>query len=75
MRAEVGPLLFFSLIDADLINNVLFASIFHANVTMQQWDIPALEHVLGIGTVIHDINLGDDTDSPGTLRVKLLRHL
>lgn len=75
MGAEIKLLLLLSLQDRNTINNILLGPVFDTNETKSQMDVLALNHSLGIGTLVHDVDLCDDTDSSDTLGVDFPGHL
>lgn len=59
----------------DLILNVFLRAVFHTNITKSQRHFLVHNHALGISTAIHNIYLGDNTDSPDALFVQAAGHL
>jgi len=75
MPGEEGTLLCNGLIDRNLIDNIFLCTILDAHKTETKLDFLIHDHLLGVGTSVHNINLGDNTDGTDTLGVKLTRHL
>ena len=61
--------------DCDILINLLLRAAFHTIVTEIEWvDFP-LEKVQGIGTLVHQINLGNNTDGTLPIWVDFPSHL
>jgi len=75
MSAEIQLLFFDSCLDWDSIHNILLWSIFDTNESKSQLNIFSFEHSFSISSLIHDINLGNDTNSSNSLGIKLTSHL
>lgn len=73
--AEIELLLFNGLFDWNAINDILLRSIFDSNKSEPQRDIFTFDHSFGICTLVHNVDLGDHTNSPDTFRIALPRHL
>lgn len=61
--------------DRHVVNDVLLRSVLHTDVAESQRDILTSQHALGVGTFVHDIDLGQDTNGTETLGVELSGHL
>lgn len=75
MRAEIQLFLLDSLLDRDTVHNVLLRPILDANESESQLHVLAFEHALGIGTLVHNVNLRDNTNRPNSLWIQLSGHL
>jgi hypothetical protein len=75
MRGEEGTLLSNGLLDRNLIYNIFLCTILDAHKTETKLDFLIHDHLLSVGTSVHNINLGDNTNGTDTLGVKLTRHL
>lgn len=75
MSVEVKLLFFDGGLHSDSIDDILLRSILDTNETQSQVYIFSLNHTLGIGSTVHDINLGDDTNCSDALGVELSSHL
>ena len=64
VASEILTLFLVSFVDGQLVNDVLLAAVLDADETVKEMHFLVLKHVLGISTVVHDIDLRDDTDSP-----------
>lgn len=73
--SEVSLLLCKSLIDRDLVNNILLRSIFDTDIAETELHFLIHDHLLGVSTTVHDIDLCDNTYGTDTLFIELLRHL
>ena len=69
MRIEECHLFLHGGLDRDLRLDVLLRSVFHSYETKAKLDFLVHNCSLGVRASIHDINLGDDTQSPDALRV------
>lgn len=75
MSAEVELLLLDGRLDGDSVQDVLLGPVLDSDEPETERHIFTLDHPLGVGTPVHDINLGDNTNSTDTLWVHLSRHL
>ena len=75
MRAEIELLFLDGLLDTNTIHDVLLRSIFDSNKTESELHILAFKHPLSISSLVHNINLSDNTNGPDTLWVELSGHL
>lgn len=75
MSTEVKLLLLNGFLNRNSINDILLRPILDANETKSQLNILTLNHSLSVCTLVHDIDLGNDTNSPNTLLVSFSRHL
>lgn len=75
MSAKIHLLLFYSLFDCYSILDILLWSVFDTNKTQSQAYIFSFNHPFSTGSFVHNINLGNNTDGPNTLWVKLTSHL
>lgn len=75
MGAEVQLLLLNGKFYWNSVNDILLGPIFDADETETEIDVLALNHPLCVGTLVHDINLGDNTDRPDTLLIDFPCHL
>jgi len=57
------------------VNNIFLGSVLNTDITHAKWNLLIHNHAFGVGTSVHDVNFGDDTDSADTLWVELSRHL
>jgi hypothetical protein len=64
VACEVLTLFLVSFIDGQLVNDVLLAAVLDTDETVKKMHFFVLEHVLSVSTVVHDIDLCDDTDGP-----------
>lgn len=55
--------------------DVQLASVLHPDEPKSQWDLMAHYHILSIGTLVHDVNLSNDSNGTNSLRVNLPSHL
>mmetsp|Transcript_11083 Transcript_11083/g.16856 ORF Transcript_11083/g.16856 Transcript_11083/m.16856 type:complete len:282 (+) Transcript_11083:1587-2432(+) len=75
MRVEIQLLLLDSRLHGNAVHDVLLRPVLNSDEAQAQLHVLALDHALGVGTSVHDINLGDNTDGPNTLGVQLTGHL
>ena len=61
-------------LDGNLVLDVLLRAILDANEAETQLNLLVHDRTLGIGTAVHDVDLGDDTDSTDTFGVNVSRH-
>ena len=61
---KIMTLFLVCLVDGKLIDDVLLATVLDANVAVKQRHFLVLEHVFGVGAMVHDVDLGDDTNGP-----------
>ena len=62
------------LLHRNLIDDVLLSSVLDTDVAQTKWHLLVHEHLLGIDTTVHDINLSDNTDCTDTFGVDVTRH-
>lgn len=74
MAVEERHLLFHGCLDRDLLLDVGLRSVFDSDEAETQLDILVHNSALSIGAAVHDVDLGDDTDSTDTLRIDFPRH-
>ena len=70
MRLEVFLFFRFSLLDTELQINIFLGSVLDSDETESEIDFLVHDHSLSIDTSVHDIDLGDDTDSPNTFWIE-----
>ena len=58
MCSRVELLSFDGIPDRHVVDNVLLRTVLHTHVAKTQRDICAGEHALGVGTLVHDVDLG-----------------
>ena len=75
MGTEIQLLLFDGLLYRNPIDDVLLGPVLDSNKTKAQVHILSLNHPFSICSLVHDINLGDDTDCSNALWVNLSCHL
>lgn len=75
VSVEVKLFLGDGLLDGKLVNDILLSSVLDTDETESELDFLVEDHALGVGTSVHDIDLGDDTNSSNTLGVELTSHL
>lgn len=75
MSTKIQLLFFDCSLDRDSIHDILLWSIFDTNESQSQLNIFSFEHSLSISSLIHDINLGDNTNSSDTLWIEFTSHL
>jgi hypothetical protein len=75
MRVEIELFLLDGSLHRYPVDDILLGPILDANESKSQLDILSLDHAFGIGSSVHDIDLGDDTDGSDTLGVQLSGHL
>ena len=75
MGAEVERLLLKSLFDWNSIDDVLLGSVFDCDEAQSQLDVFSFNHPFSVGTFVHDIDLGDDSDGSHSLWINLSCHL
>jgi hypothetical protein len=75
MRSKISLLFCKSLIDGNLVDNILLRSIFNTDIAETELYLLIHDHLLSVSTTVHDIDLCDDTHGTDTLFIKLLRHL
>ena len=75
MRIEVELLFLDGSLNTNSVNNILLRPVFDADKSKSQLHIFAFNHSLGVGTLVHDIDFSDDTDSSNTFWVQLSCHL
>lgn len=63
-----------SILDSHVIQDILLRTILDTYVTQSQRNILASEHALSIGTLVHDINLSQDSDGSNTTGIDLFGH-
>jgi len=74
MCIEETHLFLHGLLDGNASLDVLLGSIFDTDETKTKLDFLIHDHALGVCASVHDINLGDDTDSSNTLRINSTSH-
>lgn len=57
------------------INDILLGSVLNTNETKSEGNIFSFNHSFGTGTLVHNINFGDDTDGSNTFWIDLSCHL
>ena len=75
VRCKESLLLCLSFGNWDLVYDILLSSVLYTNITKTEWNLLIHNHLLGICSTIHNINLGNDTDSTDTFLIKTTRHL
>ena len=75
MGSEVELFLLNSLLHSHLVDDVLLRSILDTDISQPKGDVLTCQHPFSVGTLVHDINLGQDTNSPKALRVQFSSHL
>lgn len=75
MLAEPLLLDLVGLLDRHLVDDISLRAILDTDIAETHGHFLTLEHVPSVGTIVHDIELGDDTDRSVALRVDLTRHL
>jgi len=75
MSTEIQLFLLDSFSYWNSINNILLGSILDSNEAKSECDILSFDHSLSVGTFVHDINLGDNTNSSNTFWIQLSCHL
>jgi len=75
MCAEVELLLLNGSLHSLSIDDVLLGSVLDTNETKSKADVLTFDHSLGACSLIHDINLGDDTNCSNTLWITITSHL
>jgi len=75
MSTEIQLFFLDSLFDWNSIDNILLGSILDSNEAKSECDILSFDHSLCVGTLVHDINLGDNTNSSNTFWIQLSCHL
>jgi len=75
VRREEHPFLSDGLLDRNTVLDIFLCAILHTDVAEAQWDFLVHNHAFGVGATIHDIDLGDYTDSADTFRINLQGHL
>jgi len=74
MRREEGHFLLHGGFHRDLINDVLLGSVLNADESEAELNLLIHDHALGVGASVHDVDLGDHTDSSDTLGVNPAGH-
>lgn len=75
MRSEESLLFSDSLPHWDLVDDIFLSTVFYTDKTETQLNLLVHDHLLGVSTTVHNINLGDNTDGTDALGVELTRHL
>ena len=75
MLCEEGSLLCDGLLDRNLIDDIFLGTILDTHESETELNFLIHDHFLGVGTSVHNIDLGDDTDGTDTLGVEVTRHL
>ena len=74
MRVEETHFFLHRSLDRDLILDVLLCSVLDSDKAETKLDLLVHNHTLGIGSSVHDVNLGDDTDRSDTLGIDSASH-
>lgn len=75
MCTKVQLFLFDCYLYWNLINDVLLGPILNSNEPKPKSDILSLNHPLGTGSSVHNINLGYDSYGPNSLWIAFSSHL
>ena len=70
VRIEICLLLVFGFFHTQLHLNVFLSSVLNSDETKSQIDFLVHDHSFSISTSVHNIDLGNDTNSPDSFRVK-----
>ena len=74
MGVEESHFLLHGSLDRDLSLDVFLGSVLDTDVTKTKGDLLVHDGSLGVSSLIHNIDLGDDTDGSNTLRVNSACH-
>jgi len=75
VSVEVKLFLLDGILHRDLVDDVFLGSVLDTDETESELHFLVVDHALGVGTSVHDIDLGDNTDGSDSLGVKLTGHL
>jgi hypothetical protein len=75
VRAEIHLFFLNGFSNWDLVDNIFLGSVLDTDVTHSEVNLLVENHTLGIGSSVHDINLGDNTDGSDTFGINLSCHL
>ena len=75
MCTEIELLSFDGDLDRDSVDDILLRTVLNTNKSESKLNIFSFDHSLGAGTLVHDIDFGNNTNSSNTLRINLSGHL
>jgi len=75
VRSEEHTFFLDCFLNRDLVNDIFLGSVFYTNEAKSQGDFLVHNHTLCVGSSVHNINFGNDTNSTDTLGIQLLSHL
>ena len=73
--AEESPFVFACLCNRQPLVYVFLRAALHAIVTQPQWEVSAVQHMQRVCTLVHEVDLGDDTDGSLALWVNFFGEL